>query len=260
MGGVVLGIGIALTRLVVRWTHRRHPEGVAPLVPGAIVIFSFATLLLALPFIASLFSVDTEAETLPLREALLINVAAHLAALIFALIAMRSARLSVRELGYRPSLGPPSVLLALATYVAVMPLFFGVTLWDAGLRRLFDIPLEAQAAVTEIAANSGVRSDWILLLCVGIVIPFLEEALFRGLFLGFLLRVSNPWLAIALNAFLFAMTHDAGLAPVFLLGLAMGWLYWRTGSLLAPWLFHMLHNSSVVFFILTTGDVGHAPS
>ena len=39
------------------------------------------------------------------------------------------------------------------------------------------------------------------------VVPLLEEALFRGLFLGVLLRAFRPWLAVVLSAAIFSIVH-----------------------------------------------------
>ena len=39
------------------------------------------------------------------------------------------------------------------------------------------------------------------------VVPLLEEALFRGLFLGVLLRSPRPWLAVVLSAAIFSIVH-----------------------------------------------------
>ena len=49
---------------------------------------------------------------------------------------------------------------------------------------------------------------------------------------------------------MFAVTHDAGRFPVFVLGCAMGWLYWRTRDLLAPITLHVAHNWFVVWALL----------
>jgi membrane protease YdiL (CAAX protease family) len=77
-----------------------------------------------------------------------------------------------------------------------------------------------------------------LMLCV--VAPVLEETLFRGIILGGLLRNYRPWVAIGQSALLFGLFHMNTLQVVGagLLGLTLGWLYYRTRSL---WLCIALH-------------------
>jgi len=76
---------------------------------------------------------------------------------------------------------------------------------------------------------------------------FMEELLFRGLFLRRLGQLIGPRWANVLTAAVFSLTHlQVGFTPsvpvflvvVFLLGLLWGWLTQRTGSLLASALFH----------------------
>ena len=121
------------------------------------------------------------------------------------------------------------------------------------MRKWLDLELPRQSTVESIATSPALQRNWLLLGLVIVAVPLLEEALFRGLALSFLLAHARPAFAVPLGALLFALPHDAGRIPVFLLGLIMGWLYYRTGSLLAPWLFHALHNGVTIVAIITTG-------
>lgn len=80
---------------------------------------------------------------------------------------------------------------------------------------------------------------------VGIMAPIAEEAVFRGAILRSLLSSIRPWTAIALSALLFALIHmnPAQMPHAFLVGLLLGWIYWRTGSILPTILFHWVNNS-----------------
>ncbi len=85
------------------------------------------------------------------------------------------------------------------------------------------------------------------LLAGGVLGPFLEEMLFRGLVLrGFLDRYS-PWQAIVLSSLLFGILHLNiwQFVSAFVLGLVLGWMYMRTRSLWPCFLVHSLHNSSI---------------
>ena len=84
---------------------------------------------------------------------------------------------------------------------------------------------------------------------IGLLAPLAEEVVFRGAMLRSLLSSSllagRPWLAIALSALLFAVGHlnPAQMPHAFIVGLFLGWMYWRTGSILPCVLCHWVNNS-----------------
>jgi hypothetical protein len=80
---------------------------------------------------------------------------------------------------------------------------------------------------------------------VAIAAPLLEEILFRGIILHGLLKNYKAGISIAFSSLLFALIHGnvaQGLGA-FLMGLFMGWLYWKTRSLYLPILLHFVNNS-----------------
>ena len=79
--------------------------------------------------------------------------------------------------------------------------------------------------------------------------PLLEEVLFRGAIQGLLMRYfGRPWLAIILSALVFGIFHMNPVQIVYatLLGIVLGWIYYRTGSLLSVIVGHVLNNSLAV--------------
>ncbi len=77
-----------------------------------------------------------------------------------------------------------------------------------------------------------------------LIAPFCEEIFFRGfVFAGLLREASPPW-AMLISAALFAIAHaDPGsFVPLFAIGLALGFLRWKSGSTWAGILLHMLNN------------------
>ena len=67
------------------------------------------------------------------------------------------------------------------------------------------------------------------------ITPMSEELFFRGFIFRGLLTKMGPWWAIAVSALLFSGFHlSVGvLIPIFITGLLLAWLYWKTGSLWA---------------------------
>jgi membrane protease YdiL (CAAX protease family) len=78
--------------------------------------------------------------------------------------------------------------------------------------------------------------------CVGA--PILEEALFRGILLKGLLRNYPPRMAILQSAVLFGVFHfnPAQSVTATIIGLLLGWLYYRTRSLAVCMVLHGLNN------------------
>lgn len=81
-----------------------------------------------------------------------------------------------------------------------------------------------------------------------VLVPLLEETFFRGYLQAGLACFVPPWVAIGIQAVLFA-SHPWHLAQgwihwpsIFLFGVVTGWLRWRTGSLAGPWGAHGMAN------------------
>lgn len=81
---------------------------------------------------------------------------------------------------------------------------------------------------------------------VGLLAPLAEELVFRGAVLRALLRwKSNPWVGIVISALLFALIHmnPAQMPHAFLVGLLLGWMYYRTDSIVPGVVFHWVNNT-----------------
>lgn len=120
----------------------------------------------------------------------------------------------------------------------------------------------------------GGQFDWFIVMSMWIsavfVAPIFEEIVYRGLLIGWLHRwlvtrnplgetmgalpaknplVSEPaasWLAIGISSLLFALLHlgqGAAAIPLFVLAVALGYIYRRTGSIVPCIIIHMLLNA-----------------
>lgn len=90
-----------------------------------------------------------------------------------------------------------------------------------------------------------------------IMAPLMEELLVRGGMQGHLMRKwKNPMWAIVVSSLIFGLIHGnpVQIFFAFLSGLALGWIYYRTGSLLPGILMHFINNgTSVLLFHLSGG-------
>ena len=81
----------------------------------------------------------------------------------------------------------------------------------------------------------------------------LEELFFRGFLFSALRNAGTPRTAIVGSALFFGVFHligqvvsvEAGVVST-LLGLLLGWLSWRTGTIVPGMILHALHNSCLV--------------
>ena len=91
-------------------------------------------------------------------------------------------------------------------------------------------------------------------LAVGLLAPLSEEIVLRGAILRALLNKplfaeksehTNAWIAIAISAIFFAIIHfnPVQMPHAFVIGLLLGWMYWRTGSILPGVAYHWANNS-----------------
>ncbi len=92
---------------------------------------------------------------------------------------------------------------------------------------------------------------WVRRLTVVLLVPFIEEVMYRGIAQESLRRLGfGPWLAIISTSTLFAIMHASAvvengqhaLVALFVLSLFFGWLYERTGRLAAPVALHIVFN------------------
>jgi len=97
-------------------------------------------------------------------------------------------------------------------------------------------------------------------LVVGLLAPLAEEVVFRGAVLRALLQWNRrPWLAIVLSALLFSAVHmnPAQLPHTFLVGLLLGWLYYRTASIVPGVVYHWVNNTVayVMYNLYPSSDI-----
>jgi membrane protease YdiL (CAAX protease family) len=95
-------------------------------------------------------------------------------------------------------------------------------------------------------------------LIVGGLAGIFEELLFRGPIQTALMRKNHPWIAIVITALLFAAAHldlhGLGLRAV--LGVVLGWVVWRTGSIFPAMVIHGVYDAGTV--AINSWEVHHA--
>jgi uncharacterized protein len=97
--------------------------------------------------------------------------------------------------------------------------------------------------------STAAAEGWLapFLIAAVIVAPASEEIIFRGfLFRGWARSDRSAWPAIVVISVLWAALHVqydwTGILQIFIIGLFLGWMRWRSGSLLLTILLHALFN------------------
>ena len=119
--------------------------------------------------------------------------------------------------------------------------------WIAALNWLkldFLLPPDTAQQVMDKAGGNLIAT----LILVGIVGPIAEEIFFRGFVLPGLMKRFGVTQSLLLSSLLFGIFHfDPGaIVPTFILGLALGWVYLKTGALWPAIFAHGLHNSLAI--------------
>jgi sodium transport system permease protein len=171
----------------------------------------------------------------PLHAAMAI---AQLAMLALALIALRAAHLPPRALGIAAA--PPRFVVAAA--------LIGVSAWYLNLA-LVDAFVSVERADVETLERLVERPSLAaVVLAVALAPAVCEEVLFRGALLRGLASRMPPALALVIASALFSLYHwkPVQMLPTFTLGLVLGVLALRAGSIVPSVIAHFLNNTMAI--------------
>lgn len=188
-------------------------------------------------------------------------VTSERAILVMALVMVSTlGYLAVRGLLPLPGTSPTclssrGVLIAVAIGLA-LPALEWVLIATSRLVQGWSHPYIPWWAVPTSLAEVG----WAAIALRSLVVPIVEELVFRGAFYtGLRTRLSTGW-AVAMSAFAFAVLHPGdGLLFVLFLGVATALLYERTNSLWAAVTTHAVFNTFIILSGLVMYRWGDVP-
>ena len=142
-------------------------------------------------------------------------------------------------------------LLILVTVVMTFASMFVFDLpnyWNMQLTNKSSVLAELYDMFTELMKQVTGGPFWASFLVVAIFAPIFEEWMCRGMVLRGLLTKMKPVWAIVISALFFAVIHANPWQALnaFLIGLLMGYVYYKTGSLLLTMLIHFVNNGTAV--------------
>ncbi|MBP3202740.1 MAG: CPBP family intramembrane metalloprotease [Bacteroidales bacterium] len=226
-------------------------------VPGVGGMFALLAWFLAGNLLGSLvvaiFGLFTPQSIIENYSMLVVYPLSFIPAMLYA--AQKSQRNSLFETGYKLNsshfgpfkgwqIGLITVALTLSTMIAAdLPNYYNykLTTLTPGMKQFYDAVMELMQSMTG-------GPFWSSFLLTAIFAPVFEEWLCRGMVLRGLLTKMKPGWAIVVSALFFAVIH---LNPwqalnAFIIGVIMGYVYYKTGSLLLTMLIHFVNNGFAV--------------
>jgi len=142
----------------------------------------------------------------------------------------------------------------------IKPYLFASLMWLIGLSVLmfwvqalvwFGIDVLVPPDTAEKALEKAGGSIVVTIVLAGILGPIAEEIFFRGYVLPGLIKRFGIGRSLLLSSLMFGLFHiDLGaIVPTFVLGLALGWVYLKTGSIWPAIFAHGLHNTVAVLVV-----------
>ncbi len=163
------------------------------------------------------------------------------------LFGARRYRVSSELLGFRrtsltSAVWLPAVALAVGISITAM---YALIVDTLGIEIL--IPNQG---LEEISGQEGI-GQVLTFAVVAVLSPLGEEVFFRGFLLAALLPTLGALRGSLVSSAIFAAAHlNVGtLLPIFVMGMALAWLYMRTGSILPPFAAHMVQNLLALTFL-----------
>jgi membrane protease YdiL (CAAX protease family) len=188
-------------------------------------------------------------EPLPVPE--MFGVGVFLGQAVPPLLGLAAIRLFQRgaaaTVGVRLGTLGPGLLAGIVAVAAVLPLCVVALKVNTVLVNLVGAkPTEHPLLVTVHEA----RVAWVAvvgLFQAGVMAPLAEEFMYRGVLMTTLLKVTGIGWALVISSAIFALVHVStepqAALPLFVLALAMGYVAYRTRSLVGPIVAHSLFNS-----------------
>jgi sodium transport system permease protein len=130
----------------------------------------------------------------------------------------------------------------------------GWTIGSGVLVRLMPPPESLLKALEKILTlDERAAPFWQVFIFVALLPAICEESLFRGLLLNGFRRL-GMWPAVLATAFMFGLVHASiyRILPTLFMGVLFGFVVWRTGSIFAGMICHMLNNGLMVWISRTS--------
>jgi len=136
-------------------------------------------------------------------------------------------------------------------FAAVVPVCMAALLVNVAVLQMLKGPVAPHPLLEAVQET---REPWVFVVAglqAVVIAPLAEEFLYRGLLLMTLTRYVGIAAALVVSSAVFALAHftaePQAVLPLFFLGMALGYIAYRTRSLVAPVIAHALFNGLMIF-------------
>lgn len=142
--------------------------------------------------------------------------------------------------------------VSLIVYAISIPLIIAMAIIMEAIISLIPMPNYIRELFEQM-----IQLDMVGYITLGIAAPILEELVFRGIVLKKFLEKYNPYRAIIYSALIFGIGHlnPWQFIAAFTIGIAIGWLYWKTRSIWPGIFIHFVNNSFSFYLAKKYNDI-----
>ena len=156
------------------------------------------------------------------------------------------------------SLGRPSYLLTLPAAALMAIMLHPAMMWlGEGIQYVYPLNPSVAQQIGKFSNHLSTQPLWQVLLLIAVTPAICEELAFRGFILSGLRRMGHKWAAIVLTSIFFGLAH--GLLQQSLaacaVGVIIGYITVKTGSLWPAMLYHLCHNGLSVLHTRLTPEL-----
>ncbi len=213
-----------------------------------VIIFIAYTVGIIGAFIFKVFDLKMSMNLGMIFNTFFIDIAAGIVIVYFVVVKYKE---NLEALGLKVSSFFKDLLSGISGYILVLPLLFTalvISIWFLSIIGYTPPP----QPVFEVLMKEE-RSKILLFLTIFVAVfgPIIEEMFFRGFMYSALKKRFGIFIAMILSASIFSILHTniVGFLPIMTLGMLLAYLYEKTGSLIAPMIVHIIHNSIILTFV-----------
>ena len=188
----------------------------------------------------------------------LVTIAGAIAIMVIIVFLVRdSFTRRLKGFGLNPRTIGKDFGIAAINYLSIWPVVIVMVILTIEAGKLFidpDFKIEQHREIELLTKHQQLPLIISVLLSAAIIIPILEEMIFRGLFQTMLRSFTGKaWLSIIITSVFFALIHinREHWPALFVLSVGMGYSYEKSGSLFRPIFIHAFFNATSVISTLT---------
>lgn len=142
--------------------------------------------------------------------------------------------------------------VSITVYMLTIPLIIAMAIIMEGIVGLIPMPKYFRDLFEQM-----IQLDLAGYITLGIAAPILEELVFRGIVLKKFLEKYTPYRAIIYSALIFGIGHlnPWQFVAAFTIGIAIGWIYWKTKSIWPGIFIHFVNNSFSFYLAKKYNDI-----